>query len=74
MTMDKLFEETKIKLVMKVRGVSRAEAVQIVRKRRGESKVEKGGRGRGRRMDPGRGGKGGEIMSAEEFFGTEEFF
>ena len=73
--MDKLFEETKVKMVMKLRGVSRAEAELIVNS--GEPTAdgprsqaeEKAVRSSGNFIMPNIPDDDEQLISAEDFFG-----
>ena len=57
-----LFAAVKVKMVMRIYGVSRAKALEIIAKREGEKKAEASEDIE--REEPGR------LMSAEEFFGA----
>ena len=60
-----LFAEIKVKMVMRIYGVSRARALEIIAKRANETSAAEG-EGADRSTAEGR---DGEFMSAREFFG-----
>lgn len=60
-----LFAAVKVKMVMRIYGVSRAKALEIIAKREAETSAAEG-EGADRSTAEGRAGK---FMSAEEFFG-----
>ena len=61
-----LFAAVKVKMVMRIYGVSRAKALEIIARREDEKKAAEG-KGADRSTAEGR---DGEFMSAEEFFGA----
>ena len=61
-----LFAAVKVKMVMRIYGVSRVQALEIIAKRESEARAAEG-EGADRSTAEGR---GGEFMSAEEFFGS----
>ena len=61
-----LFAAVKVKMVMRIYGVSRVQALEIIAKREAETSAAEG-EGADRSTAEGR---GGEFMSAEEFFGS----
>ena len=62
---DDLFANVKVKMVMRIYGVSRARALEIIAKRANETSAAEG-EGADRSTAEGR---DGEFMSAREFFG-----
>ena len=61
-----LFAAVKVKMVMRIYGVSRAKALEIIAKRESETRAAEGeGADRSTADD-----RGGEFMSAAEFFGA----
>ena len=62
-----LFAAVKVKMVMRIYGVSRVQALEIIAKRESEARAAEG-KGADRSTAEGR---GGEFMSAEEFFGED---
>ena len=63
---DDVFADIKVRMVMRIYGVSRAKALEIIAKREGETRAAEGEVADRSTADD----RGGEFMSAAEFFGA----